>query len=118
MERGAHALPGDRGSTLGNARPRRPDPSRRLAFVAQLVGRRAEPTPSRVEVRGTTIGTAVVLFRSGPMLSEFKAFLLKQNILALALAVVVGTALNGLVKALVDDFIMPIVTYATIGMMK
>ena len=47
------------------------------------------------------------------MLSEFKAFLLKQNILALALAVVVGTALNGLVKALVDDFIMPIVTYAT-----
>jgi large conductance mechanosensitive channel len=43
------------------------------------------------------------------MLKEFKAFLLKQNIVALAIAVVVGTALNALVKALVDDFIMPII---------
>jgi large conductance mechanosensitive channel len=43
------------------------------------------------------------------MLKEFKDFLLKQNIVALAIAVVVGTALNALVKALVDDFIMPII---------
>ena len=43
------------------------------------------------------------------MLKEFKEFLLKQNVVALALAVVVGTALNTLVKALVDDFIMPII---------
>lgn len=43
------------------------------------------------------------------MLSEFKSFLIKQNVLALAIAVVIGTALNTLVKALVDDFIMPIV---------
>ena len=43
------------------------------------------------------------------MIKEFKEFLLKQNIIALAIAVVVGTALNTLVKALVDDFIMPIV---------
>ena len=43
------------------------------------------------------------------MVKEFKDFLLKQNIVALALAVIVGTALNTLVKALVDDFIMPIV---------
>jgi large conductance mechanosensitive channel len=48
-----------------------------------------------------------------PMIKEFKDFLLKQNIVALAIAVVVGTALNTLVKALVDDFIMPIV--AAIG---
>lgn len=47
------------------------------------------------------------------MIKEFKEFLLKQNIIALAIAVVVGTALNTLVKALVDDFIMPIV--AAIG---
>lgn len=46
------------------------------------------------------------------MLSEFKAFLLKQNVVALAIAVVVGTALNTLVKALVDDFIMPIILVA------
>jgi large conductance mechanosensitive channel len=44
-----------------------------------------------------------------PMIKEFKDFLLKQNIIALAIAVVVGTALNTLVKAFVDDFIMPIV---------
>jgi large conductance mechanosensitive channel len=43
------------------------------------------------------------------MVKEFKDFLLKQNIVALAIAVVVGTALNTLVKAFVDDFIMPIV---------
>jgi large conductance mechanosensitive channel len=43
------------------------------------------------------------------MLKEFKDFLLKQNVVALAIAVVIATALNTLVKALVDDFIMPIV---------
>ena len=43
------------------------------------------------------------------MLKEFKDFLLKQNVVALAIAVVVATALNTLVKAVVDDFIMPIV---------
>jgi Large-conductance mechanosensitive channel len=42
-------------------------------------------------------------------LKEFKEFLLKQNVVALAIAVVVGTALNTLVKAVVDDFIMPII---------
>src|SRR3954469_6152291 len=43
------------------------------------------------------------------MFKEFKDFLLKQNVVALAIAVAVGTALNALVKALVDDFIMPII---------
>lgn len=47
------------------------------------------------------------------MWREFKAFLVKQNVIALALAVVVGVALNTLVTALVDDFIMPIVAAAT-----
>jgi large conductance mechanosensitive channel len=46
-----------------------------------------------------------------PMVKEFKEFLLKQNVVALAIAVVVGTALNALVKAVVDDFIMPMLTY-------
>jgi large conductance mechanosensitive channel len=49
------------------------------------------------------------------MLSEFKSFLIKQNVLALAIAVVIGTALNTLIKALVDDFIMPIVGAFTRG---
>ena len=45
--------------------------------------------------------------------NEFKTFLVKENVLALAIAVVVGTALNKLVSAMVDDFIMPIVVVAT-----
>jgi large conductance mechanosensitive channel len=43
------------------------------------------------------------------MLKEFKDFLLKQNVIALAIAVVVGTALNAVVKSVVDGFIMPII---------
>lgn len=49
------------------------------------------------------------------MLSEFKSFLIKQNVLALAIAVVIGTALNTLIKALVDDFIMPVVAVVQPG---
>ena len=45
------------------------------------------------------------------MVKEFKEFLLKQNVVALAIAVVVGTALNTVVKAVVDDFIMPLITF-------
>jgi large conductance mechanosensitive channel len=47
------------------------------------------------------------------MWREFKAFLLKENVLALAIAVVVGSALNKLVTAMVDDFIMPVVAATT-----
>ena len=49
------------------------------------------------------------------MWREFKAFLLKQNLLALALAVVVGTATNGVVQSLVNGFIMPLVGLMTPG---
>lgn len=49
------------------------------------------------------------------MWSEFKAFLIKQNVLALAIAVVMGTALTKVVTALVADFIMPIVALAIPG---
>lgn len=47
------------------------------------------------------------------MWKEFQAFLIKQNALALAIAVVIGAALNTVVKAVVDDVIMPIVGYAS-----
>lgn len=43
------------------------------------------------------------------MLSDFKAFLLKANVVGLALAVIVGGAAGALVKAMTDDFIMPII---------
>jgi large conductance mechanosensitive channel len=41
------------------------------------------------------------------MLSEFKDFLLKANVLALALAFIVGVALAAVVNSLVKDIIMP-----------
>ena len=47
------------------------------------------------------------------MWSEFKAFMLKQNALALAIAVVIGAALNKVVTAIVDDFIMPVIGVVT-----
>ena len=49
------------------------------------------------------------------MWQEFKAFLVKQNMLALALAVVVGAATNQVVQSIVSGFIMPIIGLATPG---
>jgi large conductance mechanosensitive channel len=40
---------------------------------------------------------------------DFKAFLVKQNALALAIGVVIGAAVGKVVSALVDDIIMPVV---------
>ena len=44
------------------------------------------------------------------MWREFKAFIMRENVLALAIAVVLGTALGKVVTAVVEDFIMPIVS--------
>ncbi|HWX73661.1 MAG TPA: MscL family protein, partial [Solirubrobacteraceae bacterium] len=43
------------------------------------------------------------------LLSEFKKFLLRGNVVDLAVAVVVGTAFAALVKALVADLLTPII---------
>ncbi len=43
------------------------------------------------------------------MWREFKAFLIKQNALALAIAVVIGGALDTVVKAIVNGLLMPLV---------
>jgi large conductance mechanosensitive channel len=43
------------------------------------------------------------------VLRDFRNFLLKENFIALALAVVLGGAVGKVVTAIVDDFIMPIV---------
>ena len=45
------------------------------------------------------------------MLSEFRAFLTGSNALALAIGVIIGTALGGVVTSLVEDVIMPPVGY-------
>ena len=43
------------------------------------------------------------------MLKDFKKFLLRGNVVDLAVAVVIGTAFTAVVKALVSDLITPIV---------
>lgn len=42
--------------------------------------------------------------------SEFKEFLKEYKIIGLAIALIIGLAANALVKAFVDDIVMPIVT--------
>ena len=49
------------------------------------------------------------------MWREFKQFLVKENVLALAIAVVLGAAMGKLVTAVVNDFIMPIISAVTPG---
>jgi large conductance mechanosensitive channel len=49
------------------------------------------------------------------MIRDFRDFIVKQNFLALALAVVLGGAVGKVVQAVVDDFIMPIVAAGTPG---
>ena len=47
------------------------------------------------------------------MWRDFKAFILRENVLALAVAVVLGAAVGKVVTAVVDDFVMPIVGAVT-----
>jgi len=42
------------------------------------------------------------------MISEFKAFALKGNVMDLAIGVIIGGAFNSIVKSLVDDIITPL----------
>jgi len=43
------------------------------------------------------------------MIEDFKKFILKGNVMDLAIAVVIGAAFAAIVKSLVDDIIMPLV---------
>ena len=43
------------------------------------------------------------------MISEFKAFALKGNVLDLAVGVVIGAAFSAIVKSLVEDIITPLI---------
>ena len=49
------------------------------------------------------------------MMSEFKAFALKGNVVDLAVAVIIGGAFGAIVSSLVSDLMMPIVGRATGG---
>ena len=49
------------------------------------------------------------------MYGEFKAFLLKNNVMSLAVAFILGAAVGKVVSALVADLIMPVVGIFTPG---
>jgi large conductance mechanosensitive channel len=49
------------------------------------------------------------------MVSEFKAFINKGNVLDLAVGVIIGAAFGKIVTALTDDFITPILSILTGG---
>ena len=50
------------------------------------------------------------------MMSEFKEFALKGNVMDLAVGVIIGAAFGKIVTALVDDLIMPVVGYVFGGL--
>ena len=49
------------------------------------------------------------------MLKEFKEFIAKGNVMDLAVGVIIGGAFQSIVKSLVDDVIMPVITLLTGG---
>lgn len=49
------------------------------------------------------------------MVSEFKAFAMRGNVVDMAVGVVIGAAFGKIVSAMVDKMIMPIVGFATSG---
>lgn len=50
------------------------------------------------------------------MLKEFKAFIMRGNVLDLAVAVIIGAAFGKIVSSLTDDIIMPLIGYVTGGL--
>ena len=49
------------------------------------------------------------------MLSEFKTFIMRGNVLDLAVGVIIGGAFTGIVKSLTNNLISPIITFFTGG---
>src|ERR1700682_2389135 len=54
--------------------------------------------------------------RGSPMLEEFKKFVMRGNVVDLAVGVVIGVAFGAIVASVVGDIIMPIVGAATGGL--
>jgi large conductance mechanosensitive channel len=49
------------------------------------------------------------------MWSDFKKFLLRGNVIDLAVAVVMGAAFGAIVNSLVNDIVMPVIGFLTAG---
>ncbi len=50
------------------------------------------------------------------MINEFKAFILRGNVMDLAVGVIIGAAFGAIVSSLTDDLIMPILGFITGGL--
>ena len=50
------------------------------------------------------------------MLSDFRAFITRGNVLGLAVGVIIGAAFGAIVTSLTDDIIMPVIGAATGGL--
>ena len=48
--------------------------------------------------------------------AEFKKFIMRGNVIDLAVGVIVGGAFQAIVKSLVDDIVMPVISLITSGM--
>lgn len=48
--------------------------------------------------------------------AEFKKFIMRGNVIDLAVGVIVGGAFQAIVKSLVDDIVMPVISLATKGL--
>lgn len=49
------------------------------------------------------------------MISEFKEFIMRGNVMDMAVGVIIGGAFKGIVDSLVNDVIMPVITLVTGG---
>ena len=48
-------------------------------------------------------------------ISEFKEFIMRGNVIDLAVGVIIGAAFQAIIKSLVDDLVMPVISLATNG---
>ena len=48
-------------------------------------------------------------------ISEFKEFIMRGNVIALAVGVIIGAAFQAIIKSLVDDLVMPVIGLFTKG---
>lgn len=53
--------------------------------------------------------------RAGSLFDEFKAFAFKGNVVDLAVGVIIGAAFGAIIKSLVDNIIMPLISLAIPG---
>src|SRR6185437_7777247 len=56
------------------------------------------------------------LLEEGAVLKDFKAFIMRGNVVDLAVGVIIGAAFGAIVKSLVDDILMPVFGLVTGGL--